>query len=774
MSLGSIIVRLSLQTGTFETDAGRAAKVAERRAKEIDAAFRKAGLAIGASLGAGLAVAGAGLRKYIQNTIEAEKVQAQLSARIKDTGAAAGRSLEQLNAQADKLQRMTIFDDEAIGEAQAMLLTFKQIQGVQFDKTIESSLDLATVMGIDATDAAKLLGKALADPEKGMSALSRAGVVFTEGERERIKAMAEAGDVAKAQDTILAKLEGTMGTAAEAARNTLGGALQGLQNDFENLLEGDAGSGGVRGTVEAVNALGLTMNDPNIKAGIDNVAGGLLRITQATVEAVAWLGNLGGALNEYIGGLDGMSRTSLQNKRTDLETELFGEQRAQRRSWLGDAAIENSPRVKELKAEIAAIDRQLSLNPAPPSDWVAGRVVSKNGSGRWANVNTPGLPAPSPSPRSSGGGRSVARARAMPDFLGQDTEDLRRMVEETARAEEQFARLSATLSGPLASAEYEHQQNLREIAALGMEAGRTTDEVGRLKDAEVKRYEDERKAIEATLNPMQNLLDAYQAEIDMIGLSNPEKEMMNLLRQKGIDLSSAEAQGYLGAAAAMDAHQKAAESAFNDQMAAMDGLRGATHGLISDLAHGVGVWDALSNSVLRFTDVLIDLASRRLMEQIFGMSGTTGGGMFGGWFFSFLGRLFGGGGAGGWSGSLMGAGAGGSTLGSGLLVSFPGGFKPFAMGGYTGPGGMNEVAGVAHRGEVIWSKGDVARAGGPGVVDAMRRGAPAKANNRRQRIVIVDDKRDAEAMMRGSAGEQAVMVHVERNAGRIKELILGG
>ena len=45
MSLGSIIVRLTMNTADFETDAGRAAKVAEKRAKEIDAAFRKAGWA---------------------------------------------------------------------------------------------------------------------------------------------------------------------------------------------------------------------------------------------------------------------------------------------------------------------------------------------------------------------------------------------------------------------------------------------------------------------------------------------------------------------------------------------------------------------------------------------------------------------------------------------------------------------------------------------------------------------------------------------------------
>ena len=45
----------------------------------------------------------------------------------------------------------------------------------------------------------------------------------------------------------------------------------------------------------------------------------------------------------------------------------------------------------------------------------------------------------------------------------------------------------------------------------------------------------------------------------------------------------------------------------------------------------------------------------------------------------------------------------------------------FAVGGYTGPGGRLQPAGVVHRGEVVWSQRDVARWGGPAVVDAMRR-----------------------------------------------------
>ncbi len=46
----------------------------------------------------------------------------------------------------------------------------------------------------------------------------------------------------------------------------------------------------------------------------------------------------------------------------------------------------------------------------------------------------------------------------------------------------------------------------------------------------------------------------------------------------------------------------------------------------------------------------------------------------------------------------------------------------FADGGYTGAGGKHQPAGVVHKGEVVWSQRDVAKAGGVGVVESLRRG----------------------------------------------------
>lgn len=49
----------------------------------------------------------------------------------------------------------------------------------------------------------------------------------------------------------------------------------------------------------------------------------------------------------------------------------------------------------------------------------------------------------------------------------------------------------------------------------------------------------------------------------------------------------------------------------------------------------------------------------------------------------------------------------------------------YHTGGYTGPGGKYEAAGVVHRGEVVFSQDDIARLGGVGAVEAIRTGAMA-------------------------------------------------
>lgn len=121
------------------------------------------------------------------------------------------------------------------------------------------------------------------------------------------------------------------------------------------------------------------------------------------------------------------------------------------------------------------------------------------------------------------------------------------------------------------------------------------------------------------------------------------------------------------------------------------GVRNGESALVSFGKAGV-------NAIGKIADKLMSMAADNLWKAAFG-----GGGGFN------LGSLIGGGG-GGISG-VSNIDVGGYSM---PRVGFDG-------GGYTGPGGKNDPAGIVHRGEVVWSQDDVARHGGPAVVDAMRR-----------------------------------------------------
>jgi len=91
----------------------------------------------------------------------------------------------------------------------------------------------------------------------------------------------------------------------------------------------------------------------------------------------------------------------------------------------------------------------------------------------------------------------------------------------------------------------------------------------------------------------------------------------------------------------------------------------------------------------------------------------------------------GGGGLFGWLGGLFGGGGLNSALSASPQFAKAwslGGIGLYDRGGFTGHGGVNDPAGVVHRGEVVWSQADVARAGGVGVVEGMRLGLQGYAD----------------------------------------------
>ena len=132
-------------------------------------------------------------------------------------------------------------DRNAIKETMAKLLTFKELAvtatevGGAFDRATMAAIDLGAAGFGEASQNAVQLGKALNDPIKGITALNRSGVTFTEQEKEKIKVLVESGKMYEAQDTLLKAIEMQVGGTATATANASDKMKQGLGMAAESL-----------------------------------------------------------------------------------------------------------------------------------------------------------------------------------------------------------------------------------------------------------------------------------------------------------------------------------------------------------------------------------------------------------------------------------------------------------------------------------------------------------------------------------------------------------
>ena len=230
-AIGFLNFKFGADLGGFD----RAMKKAQKNLKRFGKNIQKTGKTLTTSLTLPILAFGAASIKAFD---EQEKAIGQVEAGLKSTGMAAGFTSEQLQKMAAELQKVSLFGDEDIlKNATAQLLTFTNITGEQFAKTQEIALDLATRLDGDLKSASIMLGKALNDPVANLSALSRAGIQFSEDQKTLIKSLVETGNLAEAQTIILEELERQYGGSAEAARDAGLGGVEALKNKFMDLTE---------------------------------------------------------------------------------------------------------------------------------------------------------------------------------------------------------------------------------------------------------------------------------------------------------------------------------------------------------------------------------------------------------------------------------------------------------------------------------------------------------------------------------------------------------
>ena len=264
-----------------------------------------------------------------QRTRAANGLQVQLEA----IGRSAETSRAQLKAYTDELARSPGVSRDAAKGAVEALATNAGLNAGMMGQLLGITADFARATGKDATEAAKALGTAFADPKAGAEALDKQFQLLTASQALNIQSMIEQGNTVGAQQALFEALKERVSGLATEGLTPLQQATSDFGNAWDKMLESlgktdifSQAAGGLAGIVrglttgiEKLDAL-FSMTPPAwVKDAMFGAAGGALfgglpgaavgavggALTGAGLRAAGVMGNTGGATGGWSGGASG-------------------------------------------------------------------------------------------------------------------------------------------------------------------------------------------------------------------------------------------------------------------------------------------------------------------------------------------------------------------------------------------------------------------------------------------------------------------------------------
>lgn len=172
-------------------------------------------------------------KQAVSSANEANEQFNILNNTIKATGASTWTTIEEMDELAKQYAKTTNYSVTEVERMQSVLLGFKNITDDMFVEASDAIMDMATVMGMDLTNAVQTVGKALDDPVRGLDSLRRQGFAFTDEQKEELAQLVENGEQIKAQKIILDELATTYGGASKAGQS----AFAQLQHQMDAFRE---------------------------------------------------------------------------------------------------------------------------------------------------------------------------------------------------------------------------------------------------------------------------------------------------------------------------------------------------------------------------------------------------------------------------------------------------------------------------------------------------------------------------------------------------------
>jgi hypothetical protein len=284
---------------------------------------------IGIGAAAGIAAVAFALKSGLGELASAENAQLRIAALLRATESASGQTAASIEALANSIERGTAATDDQVRDAAAALLTFKNVAGDAFERTLRLSQDLSAVFKTDLRTQTIQLAKAIEDPERNLSQLNRSGISFTNTQIEMVKQMRAMGDVSGATALILGVIEKQVGGAGEAERGGLKGAFDNVKDALADFLEVMAKSSGASDVaIAAMDATAAAAD--NMADALTNTLDKQLAASRARIREIQFeleninrptLPGASGALQQFFTKDDDITQTT-----EALERELAAQQ----------------------------------------------------------------------------------------------------------------------------------------------------------------------------------------------------------------------------------------------------------------------------------------------------------------------------------------------------------------------------------------------------------------------------------------------------------------
>ena len=650
------------------------------------------------------AAAGALFLAWKQGSDEATSFRQALAL----TGNAAGVTATQMQAMALAISQSVGTQHEAAAALAEVARTGK-FTGDQLREVAEAAVALSHATGQSIDDTVRQFARLGDDPVRAIEQLNDTYHFLTLATYDQIRALQEQGREEDAVSLAIRTASAELSKRAndvvsnasymERAWSSLGNVVRRVWDDIRNAGRASTAITDAQMQIASANSQ-LTALSTNIKRFIDS--GGVVTQERAT---------------RYRAELDRLLKLKADASRiiaNDPGERAAASRAAQQRAQ--EDAIEFRQRAEasrtgldKLKAERVKAEGEMSQAAAKArAAGAAAEAASIESSGKLVLAAIDKQIAEQEkrgAPRAAGGARArSSAARAMPDFNKRADEEAARLAQEEQRATDAFLDMQAVLEGPLAVATREHNKRVEEMNALAAQSPVAAEGLTRALELEEQAFRKTTDEIKRQQDPLRLLIEDLQFELDTIGKSNAERAVMIELRRLNKDAASAEGQAALASARAFEEEA----SRRQQQIDLMDEARESARGIFTDIYNGASAWDAVKKAFDRFADAVFDFASKKVIEQLFGQMGTSQTGSSGGGLWGLIGAF---------AGAFGGSGAAASS-GGGMAGWIGNGYS---QGGFTGPGGKYQPAGIVHAGEYVMPADTVRRMGVP-ALEAIRAG----------------------------------------------------